>query len=98
MLHNGPVDDIRDKGQGALRPGNQLAEIERFRFAGKRVCIQQGVKGIACIFYGGFVIISSLGYRRKTLIRGICLISWGVGSILGLIGVRWKEYKTIIGK
>jgi GT2 family glycosyltransferase len=60
--------------------------------------IRRFMKGIACIFYGGFVIISSLGYRRKTLIRGICLISWGVGSILGLIGVRWKEYNTIIGK
>jgi glycosyltransferase involved in cell wall biosynthesis len=56
------------------------------------------MKGVACISYGGVVTISSLGYRRRALIRGICLVSWGVGSLLGLLGVRYREYKIIHGK
>ena len=56
------------------------------------------LKGAACIPYGALVAICSLRIGRTALLRGICLISWGVGSLFGLLGLRYKEYKTIHGK
>jgi glycosyltransferase involved in cell wall biosynthesis len=55
-------------------------------------------KGVACIPYGALVAIFSLKPGRKALLGGVCFISWGVGSLLGLLGVRYKEYKNIHGK
>lgn len=80
--------------QRAFRGGNGFALCEIAINPAIQVRIARGIKGVAHLIRGLGLTVLSLGQKVK-LIRSLQTIFLGAGMIVGALGKRYEEYKTI---
>ncbi len=83
--------------QRAYSNGNALAFCERYFSHSNSWIVMRGVKGMGRIAQGTLLLVTAPFIGREATIRAICFICHGAGSINGIFGNAYAEYRTIHG-
>ncbi|UCC29809.1 MAG: hypothetical protein JSU86_16585, partial [Phycisphaerales bacterium] len=57
----------------------------------------QAAKGMVWILLGTLRTLCGVVAGRHVLVKGVQWLAYGVGLLLGILGTRYREYKTTHG-
>lgn len=76
------------------RMGTTVAAID-LRLEPRLGPVKRLLKGIGSMALGTLVLLPSIICSRRNTVRSLCRISKGLGSIAGLAGAQYQEYRSV---
>jgi succinoglycan biosynthesis protein ExoM len=78
-----------------FRMGTTTATIDRMRDPSLTTLARRGTRGCALMLIGLMKMMSGIAMGKLTIMKGVSDFARGAGSVVGLFGVRYGEYRPV---